>query len=91
MAIHPSAHTPDDCTGTCRTCPAVGSCPDRVVCRCLRVTEEVVIEAIRVHGATTVKEVRTVTRAGGGCTCCHKELRVYLDVYAGRAVSLQTV
>jgi len=32
------AAAPADCTGTCNTCPAVGSCPDRVVCRCLKVT-----------------------------------------------------
>jgi bacterioferritin-associated ferredoxin len=71
-----------DCTGTCSTCPSAGSCPDRVVCRCLKVTEETVIAAIREHGVRTVLELRTVTRAGDGCTCCHKQLRVYLDVYS---------
>lgn len=91
MAVHPSTHTSTDCTGTCHTCPAVGSCPDRVVCHCLRVTEDEVIAAITRDGATTLKELRTLTEAGGGCNCCHKELRVYLDVYAGRAVALQTV
>ena len=74
--------TTADCTGTCQTCPAVGSCPDRVVCRCLKVTEETIITAIRAHGVRTVRELKTVTAAGDGCTCCHKELRVYLEVYS---------
>ena len=71
-----------DCTGTCASCPAVGSCPDRVVCRCLRVTEEVVIDAIVTLGLRTVKELRQATDAGNGCNCCHKELAAYLTVYA---------
>jgi bacterioferritin-associated ferredoxin len=87
----PDDTTLSDCTGTCRTCPAVGSCPDRIVCRCLKVTEQAIIDAIIVLGARTLKELRRATDAGGGCTCCHKELKVYLDVYAGRAVALPTV
>ena len=77
-----------ECSGSCRACPAVGSCPDRVVCRCLKVTEQAVITAIATLGVRTVKELRQATGAGGGCTCCHKELRVYLEVYAPRAAAL---
>ena len=72
----------DECTGTCRTCPSVGSCGDRLVCRCLKVTEHTVVTAIRTHGLTSVRELREATQAGDGCTCCHKELRQYLAVYA---------
>lgn len=72
----------EDCAGSCAACPAVGSCADRVVCRCLKVTEESVIAAIRTRGATTVLELRTITGAGDGCRCCHKELTAYLAVYA---------
>jgi bacterioferritin-associated ferredoxin len=72
----------EDCTGSCRACPAVGSCPDRVVCRCLRVTEQTVIEAIVTLGVRTVKELRHATEAGDGCNCCHKELSAYIAVYA---------
>lgn len=75
-------HQAEDCTGSCRTCPAVGSCPDRVVCRCLQVTEETVINAIVGLGLRTVKEVRQATEAGDGCCCCHRELHVYLTVYS---------
>ena len=71
-----------DCVGACKSCPVVGSCPDRVVCRCLRVTEETVIGAIVTLGLRTVKEVRQATEAGDGCTCCHKELAAYLTVYS---------
>lgn len=92
MELHTTTHeiaesagpegTPADCTGTCSACPAVGSCPERVVCRCLRVTEEVIITAIRSLGLRTVKEVRTATEAGTGCNCCHRELHTYLAVYS---------
>lgn len=75
----------EDCTGSCQTCPAVGSCPDRVVCRCLRVTEETIIGAIVGLGLRTVKEVRQATDAGDGCTCCHRELHAYLTVYSPSA------
>ena len=72
----------EDCTGSCSACPAVGGCPDRVVCRCLRITEQEVITAIVELGLRTVKDVRQATEAGGGCTCCHRELKAYLAVYS---------
>lgn len=71
-----------ECTGTCRSCPSVGSCGERIVCRCLKITEHTVVTAIRAHGVRTVYELRTLTGAGDGCTCCHKELRQYLAVYS---------
>jgi len=71
-----------DCVGGCRACVAVGSCADRVVCRCLKVTEQTVITAIVTLGLRTVREVRAATDAGNGCTCCHRELAAYLTVYA---------
>ena len=71
-----------DCTGTCQSCPTVGSCGDRIVCRCLQVTEHEIVTAIREHGLSSVRELQTVTGAGGGCTCCHRELKQYLAVYS---------
>jgi bacterioferritin-associated ferredoxin len=76
------------CGGDCRSCAAVGSCPDRVVCRCLQVTEDTIILAVRDRGLTTIKQVRQATGAGDGCTCCHRELRHYLSVYAPRPVAV---
>jgi bacterioferritin-associated ferredoxin len=74
--------TIETCTGTCQTCPSVGSCADRVVCRCLNVVEDEIISAIRLHGARTVRELKQLTGAGDGCMCCRDELRHYLTVYA---------
>jgi bacterioferritin-associated ferredoxin len=70
------------CGGECRTCPSVGSCPDRVVCRCLRVTEQTIIDAVVTLGVRTLKELQAATEAGDGCCCCHRELHTYLAVYA---------
>jgi bacterioferritin-associated ferredoxin len=77
-----------DCAGSCRSCAVVGSCPDRVVCRCLKVTEQEVISAIVTLGLRTVKEVRQATEAGDGCTCCHKEIAAYLAVYSSSSSPL---
>lgn len=67
---------PDPCAGPC------AGCPDRIVCRCLKVTEGTIVEAITTLGLRTVKEVRNVTGAGDGCTCCHQQIRAYLEVHA---------
>jgi NifU-like protein len=58
------------------------------VCRCLKVTEQEVISAIITLGLRTVKEVRQATEAGGGCTCCHKEIAAYLAVYSSSSSPL---
>jgi bacterioferritin-associated ferredoxin len=71
-----------ECEGVCRSCPSVGSCAERLVCRCLKVTEHEVVTAIRRHGLSTVQEVKAMTKAGDGCRCCHRELHSYLAIYA---------
>ncbi|MBP3953994.1 (2Fe-2S)-binding protein [Gemmata sp. G18] len=76
------SQTAEECAGSCRSCATVGSCPDRVVCRCLGVTEQAIVTAIVALGLRTVKEVRQATEAGDGCTCCHRELNAYLAVYS---------
>ncbi len=82
MELHQATTETEDCTGSCRSCATVGSCPDRVVCRCLQVTEQTIVSAIVTLGLRTVKEVRQATEAGDGCTCCHKELAAYLTAYS---------
>jgi len=67
---------PDPCPGPC------SGCPDRVVCRCLKVTEAAIVEAITERGVRTLQELRQATEAGTGCNCCHKELRAYLELHA---------
>lgn len=67
---------PDPCPGPC------AGCPDRIVCRCLKVTESAIIEAVVIGGARTVKELSVATGAGDGCTCCHIQLQEYLEVHS---------
>ena len=77
MPLHPldQRDCPDPCAGPC------AGCPDRIVCRCLKVTEAVVVEAITTLGLRTVRDVRNATGAGDGCTCCHRQIREYLEVH----------
>ena len=64
-----ACHTRNDCD----------NCPGRVVCHCLQITEEMLLEALDTFNPRTVKDVRLYTGAGDGCTACHKRLRKYLD------------
>lgn len=57
---------------------------DKLVCRCLLVTEEAVRGAIRSAGLRTVEEVMEATRAGTGCSSCYEDLQGLLDEAAGR-------
>jgi bacterioferritin-associated ferredoxin len=45
----------------------------------LNVTEGQIVEAITTHGAAAIKELKHLTGAGDGCTCCHSELKEYLE------------
>lgn len=56
------------------------TCPGRLVCRCLQVTEDALRQAVTTLGLKTLQEVRAATGAGDGCTCCHRKLRHYLEV-----------
>lgn len=67
---------PDPCAGPC------GGCEDRIVCRCLKVTEGRIVEVICGLGLRTVREVRVETGAGDGCTCCHAHIRTLIEVHA---------
>jgi bacterioferritin-associated ferredoxin len=58
---------------------ACTDCPAKVVCHCLQVTEAAVIEAITSLDLRSLKEVRRHTGAGDGCTCCHAQIRQYLQ------------
>lgn len=62
------------CPGDC------SSCPERMVCSCLQVSEAEIVGAIQTLGVRTLKELRHTTGAGTGCNCCHTELRAYLRV-----------
>jgi bacterioferritin-associated ferredoxin len=59
-----------------------GGSPGRVVCRCLGVTEAQLLEALATGEVHGLRDVRRLTGAGEGCTCCHQLLRSYLERYA---------
>lgn len=66
---------PDPCAGPC------AGCEDRIVCRCLKITEGHIIDAVVSLGLRTVREVRGATGAGDGCNCCHNQIRALIEVH----------
>jgi bacterioferritin-associated ferredoxin len=50
-----------------------------MVCHCLRVTEDVILEALALFDLRTLSDLRHHTGAGDGCTACHQRLRGYLE------------
>lgn len=58
------------------------TCPGKVVCRCLQVTEDQLINLITGLRLRSIREIRQHGGAGDGCTCCHPELEQYLERYA---------
>jgi len=57
-------------------------CVGQYLCRCLRITEEEVVTAIRTFALTTIQEVRRHTGAGDGCTACHQALQAVIEAHA---------
>lgn len=58
------------------------ACPSRVVCHCLGITEDRIVETLQTLEIRSIKDLRGATGAGDGCTCCHDELREYLARHA---------
>jgi len=46
-----------------------------VVCNCFGVTRQEIERAVRENSLTTVEEVTNYTKAGGGCTTCHDDIK----------------
>ena len=59
------------------SCP--GDCGLRYVCRCLRVTEDIIAAALATQDIRTLRDIRHHTGAGDGCMACHRRLKAYLD------------
>jgi NAD(P)H-nitrite reductase large subunit len=59
------------------TADAVAS--DQIVCRCLRVTETELAEALSTEEICDLKDVRRHTGAGSGCMACHRRIKEYLE------------
>jgi bacterioferritin-associated ferredoxin len=58
------------------TADAVAS--DRIVCRCLRVTESELAEALSTEEICDLKDLRRHTGAGSGCMACHRTIKEFL-------------
>jgi bacterioferritin-associated ferredoxin len=61
--------TRNDCTG----------CPGRMICHCLQVTEDMLLDALAVLDLRSVMDVRQHTGAGDGCTACHRRIRAFIE------------
>lgn len=49
------------------------------ICRCFSVPEHKIERAIRDNNLTTIDEITHFTKAGGGCTSCHVDLKMILE------------
>ncbi|MCA8912963.1 MAG: Fe-S cluster assembly protein NifU [Planctomycetes bacterium] len=49
------------------------------ICRCYSVPEQKIERAIRDNNLTTIEEITHFTKAGGGCTSCHVDLKLILE------------
>ena len=56
---------------------------DKVVCTCFNVTENQILEAIKINNLKTVEEVTNYTKAGGACGRCKDYIKDILDTYWG--------
>jgi bacterioferritin-associated ferredoxin len=63
-------------------------CAGRLVCRCLQVTEETIVAAVKTLECRTVQSLRQCTGAGTGCNGCLKALRSYLPCESSPSLSL---
>lgn len=54
---------------------------NRIVCNCFNVTENQILEAIKVNGLKTVDEVTDYTKAGGACGQCKGDIKNILEEY----------
>jgi bacterioferritin-associated ferredoxin len=73
----PAGNPPMNCDHS-----SCSDCPGRIVCRCLQVTEDVIVDTITRLELHSVREIRRHTGAGEGCTCCHRELLACLEQHA---------
>jgi bacterioferritin-associated ferredoxin len=55
------------------------TCVERIVCRCLQVTETEIVEALATREIRSLKDLRRHTSAGDGCTACHQQLMQILQ------------
>jgi bacterioferritin-associated ferredoxin len=57
---------------------------DKIVCRCLQISEASILKALENNEIRSVFDIRRLTGAGDGCTCCHALLEEYLRAHQRR-------
>ena len=51
--------------------------PDKIICKCKKVTKGDIIKAME-KGATTYKEIKDKTGAGGKCGKCEDDIKEFI-------------
>ena len=54
---------------------------EKIVCTCFGVTENLIWDAIKQNGLTTVEEITNYTKAGGACGKCKNAIQDIIDTY----------
>ena len=54
---------------------------DKIICTCFNVTENQILEAIKVNGLKTVEEITNYTKAGGACGRCKSQIKTIIENY----------
>ena len=63
--------------------------PEKIVCTCFGVTENLIWDAIKQNGLKTVEEVTNYTKAGGACGKCKGLIQDIIDTYLAKEKSEQ--
>jgi len=54
---------------------------DVEICHCFQVKKSTIVNAVKQYKLTDVEDVTHYTKAGGGCTQCHHDIRHIIDEY----------
>ena len=61
--------------------------PEKIVCTCFNVTENMIWDAIKINGLKTVEEVTNYTKSGGACGKCKGAIKDIIDTYYKKEAS----
>lgn len=61
---------------------------DEIICHCLQVTEGAIRECIEAGKLTTIEQVTSACKAGGGCQSCHMLIQLFIDESQGKVCSV---
>ena len=63
--------------------------PEKMICTCFQVTENVIWDAIKQNGLKTVEEVTNYTKAGGACGKCKNAIQDIIDTYYNKQKNIE--